>query len=264
MAKVKVNGIEMYYELHGSGDPVVLIQGLGGNHTFWSPNLPELSRSHRVLLLDYRGAGETDKPDMPYSTRMFADDIAALMAELSLPRAHVVGRSMGGCIAQWLGVEHADRVRSLILAATWARADGCLKLLLANWANIVDMAGLPGLLEQILPWCWTRGFFEPERAQELAALRDLVLANRQPAYAFRRQSAAGQEHDALDELSRITAPTLVMVGEQDILTPRELSDDIVARVPNAELRLIPELGHAFYEERPEVFNEQALKFWART
>ena len=113
MPKAKVNDINMCYELHGEGDPVVLIQGLAGNRTFWKPNLPDLIKRYRILLLDYRGAGDTDKPDMPYSTRMFADDIAALMEEIDFPRAHIVGRSMGGCIAQWLGIAHPDKVRSL-------------------------------------------------------------------------------------------------------------------------------------------------------
>jgi 3-oxoadipate enol-lactonase len=263
MPKVKVNGLNMYYELHGQGDPVILIQGLGGNHTFWNPNLPQLVKRHRIVLLDYRGAGLTDKPKMAYSTKMFADDIAGLMEALDIPRAHVVGRSMGGCIGQWLGIRHPTKVRSLILAATWGRADGMLKLCLDNWSRIVARSGLGDLFPHILPWCWTRDFFEPENATALARLKKLVYANRQPREAFIRQSLAGQRHDAIRHLSRIQAPTLVVVGEADILTPRRLSDEIVARIPTARLHLIPGLGHAFYEEKPEVFNRVALDFWAR-
>jgi pimeloyl-ACP methyl ester carboxylesterase len=263
MPKVKVNGINMYYELHGKGDPVVLVQGLGGNHTFWEPNLPQLVKRHRIVLLDYRGAGLTDKPKMAYSTKMFADDIAGLMDALDIPKAHVVGRSMGGCIGQWLGIQHPKKLRSLILAATWGCADGMLTLCLNNWAKIVARSGLGGLFPHILPWCWTRDFFEPKNAKELAKLKRLVYSNRQPRDAFIRQSLAGQRHDAIRYLSRITAPTLVVVGEADILTPRKFSDEIVAAIPAAKLHLIPGLGHAFYEERPEVFNRVALDFWAR-
>lgn len=262
MPRVKVNGLNMYYELHGKGDPVVLIQGLGGNHTFWNPNLPQLVKRHRVLLLDYRGAGLTDKPKMAYSTKMFADDIGGLMDALDITRAHVVGRSMGGCIGQWLGIRHPKKVRSLILAATWGRADGMLKLCLDNWARIVARSGLGGLFPHILPWCWTRDFFEPKNATALARLKKLVYANRQPRDAFIRQSLAGKRHDAIRHLSRIQAPTLVVVGEADILTPRKLSDEIVAGISTAKLHLIPGLGHAFYEEKPEVFNRVALDFWA--
>jgi pimeloyl-ACP methyl ester carboxylesterase len=263
MPKTLVNGIEMYYEFHGDGSPVVLIQGLGGNHTFWEPNLPQLVKRHRILLLDYRGAGDTDKPDMPYSTRLFADDIAGLMDAVGIRNAHIVGRSMGGCIAQWLGIAHPQKVRSLILAATWGRADGMLRHTLSGWTRIVEMEGLPGLLDQILPWCWSRAFFEPEQAKELATLKQLVMQNRQPADAFRRQSLAGQEHDALAELRKIRTPTAVMVGEDDILTPRKFADELVRLIPGAELMLLPRLGHAFYEERPAVFNNAALGFWAR-
>ena len=263
MPKTRVNGIEMYYELRGEGVPVVLIQGLGGNHTFWEPNLPQLVKRCRILLLDYRGSGNTDKPEMAYSTRMFADDIAALMDAVGMKQAHIVGRSMGGCIAQWLGIAHPEKVQSLILAATWGRADGMLRHTLAGWARVVELDGLPGLLDQILPWCWSRAFFEPEKADELATLKKLVMQNRQPADAFRRQSLAGQEHDALAQLHTIRAPTMVMVGEDDILTPRKFADEMVRLIPNAELILLPRLGHAFYEERPEVFNNGALGFWTR-
>jgi 3-oxoadipate enol-lactonase len=220
-------------------------------------------KRHRIVLLDYRGAGLTDKPKMTYSTKLFADDIADLMDALDIPRAHVVGRSMGGCVGQWLGIRHPTKVRSLILAATWGRADGMLKLCLDNWAQIVATNGLGGLFPHILPWCWTRTFFEPEYAKALAKLKKLVYANRQPRDAFIRQSLAGQRHDAIRHLPRIKAPTLVVVGTVDILTPRAFSDEIVARIPTAKLHLIPGLGHAFYEEKPQVFNRVALDFWAR-
>lgn len=263
MPKVKVNDIQMYYEIHGTGDPVVLIQGLAADRTFWGPNLSGLIKKHQILLLDYRGAGDTDKPATPYSTKMFADDIAGLLEAVGIAPAHIVGRSMGGCIAQWLGILHPTRVRSLILAATWARADAFLRRSLRAWTSLVEKQGLEGLFEQALLWCYTRDFFEPENARALEGLEKLVFANRQPADAFRRQSLAGQEHDALDRLPRITAPTLVVVGEQDILTPRKLSEELAAMIPKAELRVLPSLGHAFYEQRPEVFNRLALEFWAR-
>ncbi len=264
MPKARVGGIDMYYELHGSGGvPVVLIQGLGANRTFWEPNLPALVERHRILLLDYRGSGDTDKPDGAYSTRQFADDIAALMGAVGFPKAHVVGRSMGGCIAQWMGIAHADKVRSLILAATWGRADGMLRRALASWANLLEKTGTEGLFEQAFLWCYTRDFFEPRNAAALNALDTLVKGNRPPADAFRRQSLAGQEHDALDRVSSIRAPTLVVVGEEDILTPRTFSEELAARIPGAELKALPKLGHAFYEQEPTVFNRLAEEFWSR-
>jgi pimeloyl-ACP methyl ester carboxylesterase len=138
-----------------------------------------------------------------------------------------------------------------------------LKLCLDNWSKIVARQGLGGLFDHILPWCWTRGFFEPRNARALAKLKRLVYANRQPRDAFVRQSLAGRRHDAIRHLPRIKAPTLVVVGEADILTPRKFADELVARIPGARLELVPGLGHAFYEERPEVFNRVALEFWAR-
>jgi pimeloyl-ACP methyl ester carboxylesterase len=170
---------------------------------------------------------------------------------------------MGGCIAQWLGIAHPDKVRSLILAATWGRADGMLKRALESWANLLEKAGTEGLFEQAFLWCYTRDFFEPRNATALAALDTLVRGNRPPPDAFRRQSRAGQAHDAIERLSAIKAPTLVMVGEEDILTPRAFSEELAARIPGATLDVLPRLGHAFYEQSPEAFNDRAEAFWRR-
>lgn len=264
MPKARVNGIDMYYEDHGvDADPVVLIQGLGANRTFWEPNLPALVERHRILLLDYRGSGDTDRPAGTYSTKQFADDIAALMDTVGFPKAHVVGRSMGGCIAQWMGIAHPDKVRSLILAATWGRADGMLRRTLESWANLLEKAGVEALFEQAFLWCYTRDFFEPRHAAALKALDTLVRGHRPPPDAFRRQSRAGQEHDALDRLGSIAAPTLVLVGEEDILTPPRFSKELAERIPDGTLRVLERLGHAFYEQEPEVFNQAAEEFWSR-
>lgn len=261
MPRVTVNDINMHYEVHGTGDPVVLIQGLGGNHTFWYPNLPELKKHFRIVLLDYRGSGDTDKPDMPYTIRMFADDIAALMGTIGLSRAHVVGRSMGGCIAQELAINHPDRVRSLILAATWAKADGYLARLFEARIRLVEKVGLKGMFETGVFMSYTREFFDPTRAQDREDLERLVFANDQPPRFFALQALAGRDHDARDRLARITAPTLVVVGTQDLMCPPPFSREITDRIPGATLKVLDGLGHAFYEQAPEVFNTLAMEFW---
>lgn len=200
---------------------------------------------------------------MPYSTRLFADDIVGLMDAVGISCAHIVGRSVGGCIAQWLAMAHPEKVRNVIIAATWGRADAFFKRSLRGWTNLVEKLGLPGLFEQALLSCYTRDFFEPQNSAALEELEKLVSANQQPAEAFARQSLAGQEHDALGERHKIQAPTLVVVGQEDILTPPKFSEELATRIPGAVLTVLPGLGHAFYEQRPVMFNELALKFWAR-
>jgi pimeloyl-ACP methyl ester carboxylesterase len=118
MPAIRVNGISIYYELHGEGIPLVLIMGLRRNLEWWYCQIPELSKHFKVITLDNRGAGRSDKPDMEYSIRLFADDTAGLMEALGIHNAHILGVSMGGYIAQELALNYPDKVRSLILGCT--------------------------------------------------------------------------------------------------------------------------------------------------
>ncbi len=264
MPRIQVGDTHIYYEQHGAGDDVLLIQGLGANHRFWAPLLPPFTREFRVTLFDWRGTGLSDKPDKPVTTRMLAADAAGLLDVLGIARAHVVGRSMGGCIAQHLAIERPERVRSLLLAATWAKADAMLRRVLKSWADILERMGMESLMEQAFFWCFPRGVFEPEGQRELSLIGEVVgdaAKLGQPADAFRRLSTAGQEHDAVSELGRIQAPTLVMVGSEDILTPIHLARVLAEGIPKARLRIVPGGGHAFYEHMPALFAEEAIEFW---
>lgn len=263
MPKVKVNDINMYYEIHGKGDPVLLIQGLGGNHTFWYPNVKQLSSGFKIVLFDYRGSGDTDKPDVEYTIRMFADDIAALMDKIDVKVAHVVGRSMGGCIAQEIAINYPDKVRSLILAATWARADAYLVRLFEARSRLVEKIGLQGMFDTGIFMSYTRDFFEPKNQEHYETIKKMVFANEQPSRGFYLQAMAGARHDAVDRISKINTPTLVIAGKEDLLVPPKITEDIACRIPGAELILLDHLGHAFYEQAPDVFNRIAMDFWRK-
>lgn len=261
MPKVKVNDINMYYEIHGKGDPVILIQGLGGNHTFWYPNLKQLSSKFKIVLLDYRGSGDTDKPDMEYTIRMFADDIAVLMDKIEIRFAHVVGRSMGGCIAQELAINYPDKVRSLILAATWAKADAYLVRLFEARSQLVEKVGLQGMFGTGVFMSYTRDFFEEKNKEHYNVIKKMVFANEQPPRAFHLQAMAGTKYNSLNRISKIKAATLVIHGKEDILVPPKFGEELAKRIPGAKLILLDNLGHAFYEQAPETFNKIAMDFW---
>jgi 3-oxoadipate enol-lactonase len=115
---IKANGINIYYESHGEGEPLFLIAGLGATHHLWELQVPSFARWYRVVAFDNRGSGETDKPTEPYSIAFFADDTAALMDALGIPMAHVYGQSMGGLIAQEFALRHAQRLHGLVLGCT--------------------------------------------------------------------------------------------------------------------------------------------------
>src|SRR3989449_9931559 len=142
----------MYYAEAGAGEPLVLIMGFGGDHLAWGFQMPAFTQAYRVIAFDNRGAGQTDAPDRPYTTRMMADDTAGLMEALGIDRAHVVGVSMGGMIAQELALNHSDRVRSLHLGCTFARPDTYMRALNAAWRDMRIGLGRDGTLRTLALW----------------------------------------------------------------------------------------------------------------
>lgn len=181
--------IDVYYEVHGDGPPLVFVGGLGADLTVYAPFVELLAQSFRVLSFDNRGAGRTDKPDIEYSIPMMADDTAGLMAALGLSRAHVVGVSMGGRIAMELAARYPRRVDRLVLISTAATGTGRLRV------------SLPAR---------TLGL-----AKRLRLVRGAAPVARQPRYAHQRQQAASVMYDGAGTLAAIEAPTLILHGKRD-------------------------------------------------
>lgn len=189
MPSVRVGDIAVYYEIHGEGPPLVLIGGLGVDLTTFAPLADLLARNFRVLTFDNRGAGRTDKPDIPYSIPMMADDTVGLMDALGLSRAHMVGLSMGGRIAIEIAAEHPSRVDRLVLLSTAATGTGRLRTSLPTRA-----LGL---------------------AKRLRLTPGAAEIQRQPHYAYHHQIAASTTYDGSDRLDAIEAPTLILHGQRD-------------------------------------------------
>ncbi len=261
MPTVHANGIDIYYEQQGSGPDLVLIMGLGAHLGAWALQTPVFAQRFRVTAFDNRGAGRSSAPDEPYSIRGMADDTAALMEALGIPRAHVAGASMGGMIAQEMAINHPDRVDRLVLACTRARA-GEVRHVLAPAQAALYETGIDPAQRALLsmPWSYTSAFMsEPRRV--LAAL-DFVRKNPYPMqpHAYHRQQAAVMAHDTIGRLDRITTPTLVLVGAEDILTPVQESIELAQHIPGARLRVLPRGGHAFFAEYPNEVNQAVLEF----
>jgi pimeloyl-ACP methyl ester carboxylesterase len=259
MPKVRVKDIEMYYEIHGSGDPVVLIAGLTGTTKNWELQVPELEKHYRVLVFDNRGVGYTDKPDMPYSTRMFADDASGLMDKLGIAKAHIVGASMGGAIAQEFALNYPERVRSLTLSCTFHKADRYLMRILKVWREIAEKAGTITLMKEIIPWVFTREFYEAHE-KEIEEVEKERIENPQPLRAFLNQCTACENHNTEGRLSKIKAPTLVIVGRDDLLTPPSFSEVIAKSIPGSELVVLGNSGHAFWTEVVDEAHKALFSF----
>lgn len=260
------NDFNMYYEVHGGehgGDPLLCIMGITGTASVWKDHVEVWSRHHRCITPDNRGVGQSDKPPGDYSASMMADDHAALLDGLGVKRAHVIGCSMGSIIAQQLALRHPDKVKSLVLMCPWARCDAYAKSVFRHMVEAKAHLTPAAFIEWIqLLIFHKRSWDDPEMHAAMLEGRETAATDPcpQPLHGLVGQAAACVNHQALDQLPRITAPAWVVGGEDDIFTPRWMAEEIHAALPNSTLHLFPESGHAFHWENLEAFNQGVLDF----
>ena len=263
MPFVVANKLRVYYDIHGTGpEPVIFISGLGADHRVWDALVHVFARKYRCLQFDNRGVGKTDKPRGRYSTKLLAGDVSALLTAIDIPRAHVIGISMGGAIAQELAIHHPEKVGSLILISTWAKADTFRQELGGCRLRAAKTGNRDKFWREHLLWCFTHDFYEKHRVT-VAAARRFLAKTAQPGYALARQTEAVINHDALNRLHRIQAPTLVVVGDEDISTPVRFSRVIHEKIKGAKLTILKGAAHSLTTEKPSLFVDAALKFLAR-
>jgi 3-oxoadipate enol-lactonase len=265
MPVVNVRGLDLYYEEHGSGEPLLLIQGFGGNTAAWGPLVPAMAERFRVIAFDNRDAGRSAQASGPYTIADMADDAAALLDALGAGPAHVLGASMGGMIAQELALRHPAKVRALVLMCTTCGGPKS-----AGWDELCERLDLvrelreapapdSELVQQQLSWMFTPEFL----ANPTPAFQEFILSTLQypaPLEGMQRQAEAIRRHDTCDRLPRITAPTLVIAGEGDPLIRAENSRILASRIPGARLILYPRLRHGFNLEDPERVHADILSF----
>ena len=261
MPHADLDGRRVFYEEHGSGDPVLLVSGLGADHTAWALQTENLQEAFRVVVFDNPGVGQTEGPGGPYTTALFADVAVSLLRHLEIERAHVVGASMGGLIAQQIAVRHPTAVRALAIHCPWWRIDPYTRALLRSWQTIAHAAGMPDLLRQIWLWVFTPRFYE-EQPETFVELERQVAESPHPQTvdAFCDQAEACLTHVALDKVAEIEIPTLITVGDADILTPPAHARALHERVRGSVLHIWPEIGHAPFWEIPEAFNRLNREF----
>jgi 3-oxoadipate enol-lactonase len=254
----------MFYVEAGAGDPLVLVMGFGGDHLAWGLQIPAFAAKYRVIAFDNRGVGQSDAPDVPYSTAMMADDTVGLMDALGIEGAHVCGVSMGGMIAQEVALRHPPRVRTLQLHATLARPDAYLRALVEGWRKVRIALGREEALRVLALWLFAPGTYE-ERPEFVELVLQNAIANPypQPLHGYLHQGDAVLGHDTLARLDRLRCPTLVSVADQDILVPPRFSHAIAQLVAGAEFKTLADAGHAYMWEKPEEFNAMCLEFLAR-
>ncbi len=265
MSKVTANGITMNYEQQGSGEPLVLIPYLAADNACYAFQVADYAQQFTCISVDPRGAGESDKPAGTYSMELFADDVAAFMQAIGVERAHVMGLSLGAAVGMWLAAKYPQRVKSLSLHSSWPKSDPFLKAVVSGWQTIAKGLGsVPEMVIQgILPWCLTPELYaaKPDYVDQLAAF--VRSRPTQPLDAFMRQSNAVIAHDALDQLTRVQAPTQITFGRHDAVTSTRFADTLKNGIKNSELLIFEDCSHAPIYENIADFNAKTLSFLSR-
>jgi 3-oxoadipate enol-lactonase len=258
------DGTKLHYRVVGTrvGEPLLMIQGLGADSRGWFRQRFAFGSRYRCIPFDNRGVGSSDKPPGPYDLEVMADDALAVLDAAGYESAHVIGASMGGIIAQIIGARHPDRVRSLVLTCTGCRHLPWRRELLAEWADLAQREGMGALSSKAARWLvGPRSFrrFWPA----VGFMGSMALNAPVESFVAQVQAILSLDDDVRVELANVTAPTLVLVGSQDILTPVGDSEEIASLIEGAELVVIPGAAHGFMFEHAGRFNHHVLEFLDR-
>ena len=262
MPTVQGNGIDIYYEVQGEGEPLVLIPYLAADQACYAFQVADYAKHFQCFTVDLRGAGLSGKPDGLYTTELLADDIAAFMQAAGVERAHVFGLSLGAATGMWLAAKYPARVKSLSLHSAWDRTDPFLAAVVGTWrvmatglGSVTDMA-----IQGIFPWCLTPELYAA-RPEYIDSLADFVRSRPMPPVdAFMRQSGAVLAHDATGVLGSIQAPTLITYGRHDMVTSTRFAAPLTEGIANTEVIVFEDCSHAPIYENIEEFNQRTLAF----
>lgn len=229
---VAADGCRIHYETFGAKGPrLVLIPGLGGDGRFWSGVVRLLEADYRLIVIDHRGAGRSDRPDGPYSVPLIAGDVAGLLAQTGGP-AHIVGHSTGGAIAQRLALDHADLGLSYTISSSWARADTRFRTVFTARAELLE-AGMTETYQRLTHVLCHEASYLAVHAAELEAAVATASRTLAPLNVAASRLRMLLDHDCLDDLAGIAVPVQVIAATGDVLTPPELTRAIAAAIPGA-------------------------------
>jgi pimeloyl-ACP methyl ester carboxylesterase len=255
-------GAKIYYQIRGKGEPLVLLMGFGADGNVWEKHVAEYERHFTCILIDNRGVGLSDQPKGPYTTKMMANDAAAVMDHAGIIKARVAGISMGGAIAQELAINHKDKVMSLALISTWPIFNQYATTVYENLKKLRVTSKPEDFMELLQLWIFAPPYYE-RHFRELKEGQDGAAANPRPQTrdGFEGQLDACIHHDTVSRLSEIKIPTLITVGARDIFTPPAFSEILHKGIHGSILETFSEGGHVHHWEDLERFNKVTTDFF---
>ncbi len=261
LPRIVIGDGALYYERQGVGFPVLFISGLSGFASFWQDQVAAFARKFDVVTHDHRGIGQSDVTRSGFTVDRMAADVVGLMDALEIERAHIVGHSTGGAIAQILAIEHPKRLASVVLSATWTKPDAYFRRMFGLRKDILLRLGPSAYVQAntlyLYPSWWVAR--NNERLRQLEAQNLAVFP---PTEVAASRIDAILAFDRTERLGQIKTPTLVVGAEDDLVTPAYFSEELARLIPGAEIKIFPRGGHAFTQVRAREFNQAVLPFLA--
>ena len=252
---------QLFVDDRGDGPPVLLIAGLGDPAEAWMFQQEELSSRYRTIAFDNAGVGRSPLPDTPLTVEGMADDAAAILDELGIDRADIVGFSGGSVTAQELAIRHPERVRSLVLMGTFGKGDRYFDAAVRMFSWMMDVAPDPkAFLEAFYLWIYTAEAHDNGFVDQLIE-EALAFPHQQSQESMHQQLDAWGHHTTLDRLGQVSAPTLVIAGGKDLICPPHLGKAVADAIPGAQFEVWPDAAHQPFQEEPARFNERLEAFW---
>jgi pimeloyl-ACP methyl ester carboxylesterase len=265
MPHVQANNLEIYYEVQGEGEPLVLIPYLAIDQACYAFQVADYAQRFTCYTVDLRGAGLSGKPEGTYSTELFADDVAAFMRAVGITSAHVSGLSLGAATGLWLAGKYPDLVKSLSLHSCWTATDPYLRVVVQGWRTMAEALGSTTemVIQGIFPWCFTPELYA-SKPEYIDSLADFVRSRPMPPVdAFLRQSDAVLAHDASGMLGLITAPTQITFGRFDAACSVRFASPLTEAIKGSELVIFEDCAHAPIYENVAEFNARTMDFLTR-
>jgi len=261
MPRIAIGEGSLYYERQGVGFPVMFITGLSGFASFWHEQVAAFARKFDVITHDHRGIGQSDQTRSGFTVDRMAADVIGLMDALEIERAHIVGHSTGGAIAQIPAIEHPKRFASVVLSASWTKPDAYFRRLFNFRKDILLRLGPSAYVQANTLYLYPT-WFVARNNERLRQLEAQHLAVFPPTEIAASRIDAILAFDRTEQLGRIKTPTLVVGAEDDIITPAYFSEELARLIPGAEIKIFPRGGHALTQVRAREFNQAVLPFLA--